>query len=61
VSGAEAYLYVKFHFDTFNRLAAVHERYRQTGERYDSIGRTVLQMVAQKLLDFNAEITTVIE
>jgi len=51
----EAYLYAKFHFDPSNRLATVHERHRrtdrQTGhdrQRTDSIGRTVLQMVAQK-------------
>jgi len=41
-----------------NRLATVHQRYRQTGQterhtgqRPDSVGRTVLQTVAQKRLD----------
>jgi len=46
---AEAYLHAKFHLDPSNRLATIH-RYRQTyRQRSDSIGRTVLQMVAQKL------------
>jgi len=43
---AEAYLHAKFHLDPSNRLAKVHQRYgqdRQTGQRSDSIGRTVLQ------------------
>jgi len=61
---AEAYLRAKFHLDPSNRLATIHQRYRQdrqyrtgqTGQRFDSIGRTVLQTVAknisvQKLLD----------
>jgi len=50
---------VNFHLDPFNRLAIIHQRYRQdrqdrqdrTGggrQRSDSIGRTVLQTVAQK-------------
>ena len=46
----EAYLHAKFHLDPSNRLATVHQRYRQTGQRSDTIGRTVLQTVAQKLL-----------
>ena len=29
-------------------LATIHQRYRETGQRSDSIGRTVLQTVAQK-------------
>jgi len=50
-------LHAKFHLDPSNRLATVHQRYtdRQTGQpdrqdrqRTDSIGRTVLQTVAQK-------------
>ena len=47
----EAYLRAKFHLDPSNRLATVHERHRQTGQdrqRSDSIGRTILQTVAQK-------------
>jgi len=46
---------VKFHLDPSNRLATVHERLRQDRtdrqdrQRTDSIGRTVLQTVAQKL------------
>jgi len=42
--------------DTSNRLATIHQRYRQTDrqrgqdrQRSDSIGRTVLQTVAPKL------------
>jgi len=53
---AEAYLHAKFHLDPSNRLATIHRRYRQTDrtdrqdrQRTDSIGRTVLQTVAQKL------------
>jgi len=53
--GRGLYLHAKFHLDPSNRLATVHERYRQTGrqtgqtgQRTDSIGRTVLQTVAQK-------------
>jgi len=50
VSGAEAYLHVKFNLDPSNRLATVNQRYRQTGQtdiqRTGSIGRTVLQTVA---------------
>jgi len=45
VARAEAYLRAKFHLDPSNRLATVHERYRQTdrqdrqtGQRTDSIG-----------------------
>ena len=55
VGGAEAYQLAKFHLDPSNRLATVHERQRQTGQkrtdrqRSDSIGRTVLQTVAQLL------------
>jgi len=52
VARAEAYLHAKFHLDPSNRLATIHQCYRQdrTGQRSDSIGRTVLQTVAQKLL-----------
>ena len=50
---AEAYLHAKFHRDLSNHLATVHERHRQTDrqtdrQRSDSMGRTVLQTVAQK-------------
>jgi len=48
VSGAEAYLHAKFHLDPSNRLATVHERYRQTGQRTNSTGRTLLETVTQK-------------
>ena len=54
---AEAYLHAKFHLDPSNRLATVHEWHRQDRtdrqdrERTDSIGRTVLQTVAQKLTE----------
>jgi len=40
-----------WHPDPSSRLATIHQRYRQdrqTGQRSDSIGRTVLQTVAQK-------------
>jgi len=32
VAWAEAYLHVKLHLDPSNRFAAVHQRYRQTGQ-----------------------------
>jgi len=52
VARAEAYLRAKFHLDPSNRLAAIHQRHRQTDrqtgqtgqtdrQRSDSIGRTV--------------------
>ena len=43
----------KFHADPSNRLATVHQRYRQTGQWTDIIGRTVLQTVAQKPVVFD--------
>ena len=49
---AETYLHAKFRLDLSNCLATVHERHRQDNkqdrQRTDSIGRTVLQTVAQK-------------
>jgi len=49
---AEVYLHAKFHLDPSNCLATVYQRHRQDrqdrrGQRSDSIGRTVLQTVAQ--------------
>jgi len=41
---AEAYQHAKF-LDPSNRLATVHECYRQDRQWTDSIGRTVLQTV----------------
>ena len=55
--GRGPYLRTKCHLDPSNCLATTHQRYRhtyrtgqtgQTGQRTDSIGRTVLQTVAQK-------------
>jgi len=51
VATAETYLHAKFHLDQSNRLATVHQHHRQTdntGQRSDSIGRIILQTVAQK-------------
>ena len=55
---AEAYLLANFHLDPCNRLATIHQRHRETDrtdrqerrdrQRSDSIGRTVLQTVAQE-------------
>jgi len=45
---AEAFLHAKFHLDPSNRLATIHQRYRQTDrtgqtrQLSDSTGRTVL-------------------
>ena len=47
VARAEAYLHAKFHHDPSNHLATIHQHYRQDRQRTDSIGRTVLQRVAQ--------------
>jgi len=49
VAGAEAYPHAKFHLDLSNRLATIHKHRRQDRQRSDSIGRTVLQTVAQKV------------
>jgi len=60
VAGSEAYLHAKFNLDPSNRLATINQRYRQdrqTGQRSDSIGRTVLQTVAPKSADFYAVFT----
>jgi len=54
--GSWAYLHAKFHLDASNRLATVHQTYRHDRQtdrqtdrlRSDSIGRIVLQTVAQK-------------
>jgi len=53
---AEAYLHAKFHLDPSNRLATVYTNVtdRQDRQRSDSIGRTVLQMVAQKAVFIKA-------
>ena len=59
IARAEAYLHAKFHLDPSNRLAQCTnvtdsqtdrqtDRQDRTGQRSDSIGRTVLQTVAQK-------------
>jgi len=36
VARAEAYLRAKFGLDPFNRLATVHQRYRQTDRQTDT-------------------------
>jgi len=41
-------LHAKFHLDPSNRLATIHRNDRTDRELTDSIGRTVLQTVAQK-------------
>ena len=38
---AEAYLRTKWHHNPSNRLATIHQRYRQDRQRSDRIGRTV--------------------
>ena len=56
---SEAYLHAQLHLDLSNRLATIHQRYRQTDrtgqevQRSDSIGRTVLQTVAPKSPHFS--------
>jgi len=55
---AESHLHAKFHLDSFNRLAEIHQRYREdrTGQdrqQSDIIGRTVLQTVALKTIYFD--------
>jgi len=51
---AKAYLHAKFHLDPSNYLATVHQCHRQDRQRSDSIGRTVLQTVAQKIICYLA-------
>jgi len=41
VARAEVYLRTKWHLDPSNHLATIHQRYRQTGQRSCSKGRTV--------------------
>jgi len=54
VARAEAYLSAKFHLDPSNRLASARTLQTDRGQRSDSIGRTVLQTVAQKrFINFN--------
>ena len=52
LAAAEACLLASFHRDPSDRFVTVHRRHRQTDTtdrlRSDSIGRTVLQTVAQK-------------
>ena len=43
-----AYLHAKFNLDPSNHLATIDQRHRQDRQRSDSVGRTVLQTVAQK-------------
>jgi len=56
VAWAEACLYTKWHPNPSNCLATIHERHRETDslrqdrQRSNSIGRTVSQTVAQKLI-----------
>jgi len=40
VTGAEANLYGKFHLDPFNRLATIHQRYRQDRQDNGPIARS---------------------
>ena len=53
VAGDEAYLRANFYPDPSNRLVTIHQCHRQTDrtdrQRTDSIRRTVLQTVAQKI------------
>jgi len=48
VAWAEAYLSTKWHHDPSNRMATIHQQYRQDRQRSDSIGWTVSQTAAQK-------------
>jgi len=59
VARAEIYQHAKFRLDLCNRLATVHQRHRQdrqtdrteqVKQRSDSIERTVLQTVTQKVI-----------
>jgi len=46
---AKAYLHAKFILESSNRLVTIHQRYRQDRQTDNgSIGRAVLQTVAQK-------------
>jgi len=55
VARVEAYLRAKFHLHLSYPLVTLHQRHRQdrqTGQRSDSVGRTVLSRVAQKRMHF---------
>ena len=54
-----SYLRAKCHLDPSSRLATIHQRYRQDTQRSDSIGRTVLQTVAQKPFGFSQILASV--
>jgi len=54
---AKCHLHAKFHLDPSSRLATVHQRYRQDRQLSDSVGWTILQMVAQKLPYFTDGLT----
>ena len=49
VAGAKAHRHAMFHPDSSNRLASIYQCHRQDRQLGDSIRRTVLQTVAQKL------------
>ena len=52
---AKAYLHAKFILQSSNRLATIHQRYRQTGQTdrqwTESIGQTVLQTIAKNVIN----------
>jgi len=65
---ADAYLRAKFHLDPSKRLSTIHQRHRQTDrtdrqerqtdrQRTDNVGRTILQMVAQKRTSGQSNLT----
>jgi len=48
---AEAYLYNKWYLDPSNRLATIHQHYRQTEQSSRSIGRTVTHCIWTKVIE----------
>jgi len=61
VAGDEAYLHVKFHLYPCNRLATIHQRYRQDRQRSDSIAQTVFTNRRPKIIStFSNESVSII-
>jgi len=57
VARAETHPRAKFHLDPPKRLATIHQRHRQTGQRADSIGRTVFTNGRPKIVVTNLPAT----
>jgi len=64
VARGEAYFHAKSHLDPSNRVVTIYQRYRQDGtdrqtdrQRFDNIGRTVLQTVPKNARRIQGHVT----